>query len=390
MKQILKLNRRLDAPQELIFVRLLVTIGAATIVASSSLYFSSLGMSDSAIGLATGFIMLISLVFALFVPIILQKVDLTKILFFSTVSFSLALVLFGSIDKVFLVFIIYVATRILVSLFANAYSVLFHDESNSKSDYRKNRSLSSSINNFAWMVVPFFATLIISQYSFTVLYYCGAIISFLAAMILVIQKVPEVHKYRKSIDLNIIKNIRFYFSHSALRKIYFINVGINVWWTFIFVFFVLFMKEAGYSNTTIGIFLTLTQLPLFLFEFKSYILVDKFKYRIPYVVCYMIMTLTMTALLFFGINNATLFLVIITSLCLVFLEPSTEMYLYEHLRLKDEEKVQPIYETSEIIGSAFIRLLLGLTLVHFASTYTFGIMAVILVLLSLYSRTVKN
>jgi hypothetical protein len=79
-----------------------------------------------------------------------------------------------------------------------------------------------------------------------------------------------------------------------------------------------------------------------------------------------------------------------TSLCLVFLEPSTEMYLYEHTNLKDEEKVQPIYETSEIVGSAFIRLLIGLVLIFFASTYTFGIMALILLWLSFYSRKIKN
>lgn len=390
MKQILRINRRLDAPQELIFVKLLVTMGAATIFASSSLYFSSLGVSDSTIGLATGFVMVINLVFALLIPVILEKVDLTKILFVSTISFALALFVFGSVNKALFVFGIYVVTRILLSLFASAYSVLFHDDSNSKSDYRKNKALASSIVNFAWMIVPFIATLIISQYSFAVLYYCGALITFLAAIILIIQKVPEIRKKRKSIDYNLLNNISYFFSRSTLRKIYFINAGVSLWWTFIFVFFVLFMKEAGYSNTSIGIFLTLTQLPLFLFEFKSYILVDKFKYKLPYVISYTIMALTMTALLLFGINNATLFLVVMTSLCLVFLEPSTEMYLYEHLKLTDEEKVQPIYETSEIVGSAFIRLLLGLVLIHFASSYTFGIMALLLLWLSFYSRKIKD
>lgn len=390
MKQILKINRRLDAPQELIFVRLLVTMGAATIVATSSLYFSSLGMSDSAIGLATGFVMLVNLGFALFLPIILEKIDLTKILVYSTVSFALALVVFGSLNSALLVFLVYTISRILLSLFASAYSVLFHDDSNSKSDYRKNKALASSITNFAWMIVPFFATLIVSQYSFSVLYYCGALISLLAAVMLLIQKVPEVHKNRKSIDFNLLENIRYYFSRATLRRIYFIYAGVSLWWTFIFVFLILFMKEAGYSNTAIGVFLTLTQLPLFLLEFKSYVLVEKFKYRVPYVLCYFIMALSMLAMLVFGINNATLVLVTITSLCLVFLEPSAEMYLYEHLDIQDEEKVQPIYETSEIVGSAFIRLLLGLFLLTFASTYAFGIMAVLLLWLSFYSRKIED
>ncbi len=390
MKQILKINRRLDAPQELIFVRLLVTMGAATIVTTSSLYFSSLGISDSTIGLATGIVMLINLFFALFIPIILERTDLTKIIFVSTISFAVALILFGSVNKALLVFVIYVITRILLSLFASAYSVLFHDDSKSKIDYRKNKALSSSIINFAWMIVPFFATLIVSQYSFSILYYCGALITFLAVIILIIQKVPEQRKNRKTIDFNLLINIKYFFSKSSLRKIYFINAGVNLWWTFIFVFFVLFMKDAGYSNASIGIFLTLTQLPLFLLEFKTYVLVDKFKYRIPYIFCYLAMAFTMAILLVFGINDATLFLVIATSLCLVFLEPSTEMYLYEHVKLIDEEKVQPIYETSELVGSAFIRLLLGLVLIHFTTTYTFGIMAVILLFLSFYSRKIKN
>ena len=382
MKQILRPSYRLDTPQELILVRILVTMGAATIVATFSLYLRSLGMSNSQIGIVTSVVMSINLLFALSIPAILNRFNLEKILFWTILCFAFILMLFGNSSIAMVALIFYILARLLLSLFYSAYSILFHDESPNPIMYKKNQALNGSLVNFSWMIVPFFSTLIISQYSFSTLYMIGAIVSLIALTILLVQKVPEKHKKRTKQNTSIHKNIKLYFSLKRLRDIYLISLGVNVWWAFIFVFVTLYLKEAGYSTAFIGGFLTLSQTPLFLLEFKMYKVVEKFKYRIPLVFCYSYMALMLLSTSIFGLNIVTMGLLLSGSFCLAFIEPAREMYLYEKLKLSDEEKFQPVYATAEIVGNMFIRLSIGLILVVFAASASFIFMACFMALLA--------
>ena len=133
-----------------------------------------------------------------------------------------------------------------------------------------------------------------------------------------------------------------------------------------------------------------TQLPLFLFEFKTNVLVEKFKYRKPFVVSYSIMALTMIALLIFGINIATLAILTVASLCLVFLEPAREMYLYEKLNKSDEEKVQPVYMSADIIAGTILRIVIGIVLIALSSAASYVIMAISMLVIAWYCRNVED
>jgi MFS family permease len=389
MRQILRINRRLNAPQELILVRLLVTLGAASIVATSSLYLKSLGMSDAAIGLSTGLIMVINLLFALTLPLFLYRFNLTNILFTTTIGFAVTLAAFGSMNRALFALLFYVLGRLLLSLFSSAYSILFHDDSVSPSSYRKNRALSGSLINFSWMIMPFFATLIIGQFSFTILYVLAAAICLCGAVVLKLQTVPEKIKKAPK-HIGIFKNIKFYFTQKKLRDIYLISAGVDIWWVFIFVFVTLFLKENGYSTAAIGAYLTLGQLPLFLFEFKAYTLVEKYRFKAPFINSFSFMAFAMIVAAFFGLNPVTLGIFIFTSLFLVFVEPAREMYLYENTAPKDEERVQPVYATAELVGSIIIRLTIGLILVWANETAAYVVMAVIMSCIALHNRSIKD
>jgi MFS family permease len=389
MRQILRINRRLNAPQELILVRLLVTLGAASIVATSSLYLKSLGMSDAAIGLSTGLIMVINLLFALTLPVFLYRFNLTNILFTTIIGFSVTLAAFGSMNRAIFALLFYVLGRLLLSLFSSAYSILFHDDSASPSSYRKNQALSGSLINFSWMIMPFFATLIIGQFSFTILYVLAAAICLCGAVVLKLQTVPEKIKNAPK-HIGIFKNIKFYFTQKKLRDIYLISAGVDIWWVFIFVFVTLFLKENGYSTAAIGAYLTLGQLPLFLFEFKAYTLVEKYRFKAPFINSFSFMAFAMIIAAFFGLTPVTLGIFIFTSLFLVFVEPAREMYLYENTAPKDEERVQPVYATAELVGSIIARLSIGLILVWANETAAYVVMAVIMICIALHNRSIKD
>jgi len=389
MKQILRIPRHLNAPQELILVRLLVTLGAAGIVATSSLYLRSLGLSDAVIGLSTAIVMFVNLVFALLLPKLLRRFDLVKLLIFSTAGLSLTLLLFGSVQLALVALGFYILGRLLLSLFASAYSILFHDDAAGPKDFKKNQALSGSMTNFAWMSMPFFATLVIGQYSFATLYVLGAGIAFCATILLLITNIPEKKK-RQRPPVSIFTNIRTYFSQKRLRDVYIISTGVDMWWVFIFVFVTLFMKDAGFSTTQVGLYLTLGQLPLFLFEFKTNKLVERYNYRSPVINSYSFMAFAMLITGLVGINLFTLGVLTFSSLFIVFLEPAREMYLYEKMKPSDEERMQPVYATAELFGSILIRFTIGLLLVWANQTAAFIVMATIFAAIAWHNRTLEE
>ena len=389
MKQLLRLPVRLDAPHELILVRLLITLGAASIVATSSLYLKSLGLSDGAIGISTGIVMAINLVFALFMPLFLQRFNLTKILVTTTIGFSVTLALFGSVSRAIYALLFYVIARLLLTLFFSAYSILLHDDSPTSNEFKKNQAMSGSMINFSWMIMPFFATLVIGEYSFMVLYLCAAIINLLAAVVLILESVPVKPKGTTT-KLNILKNIAHYFSNKRLRDVYIIGAGVDMWWAFIFVFVTLFLSENGYSTASIGIYLTLSQLPLFLFEFKTHLLVKEFRYRAPFVNSFSFMAFAMLIAAIFGLNIFTLGLFTFTSLFLVFLEPAREMYLYEKMRPDEEERMQPVFATAELVGSIVTRLAIGFILIWLNPTMAFIAMSFGFAAIARHSLSIKN
>ena len=75
---------------------------------------------------------------------------------------------------------------------------------------------------------------------------------------------------------------------------------------------------------------------------------------------------------------------------MVFVEPAREMYLYEKLNRLEEEKVQPVYATSELTGSIFIRLFIGLILIFFQPGVSFVFMSLFMAYLTLIASRVRN
>ncbi len=391
MRKFVKGHTHLNAPQELILVRLLTTVGAAVIVATVSLYLHDLGMSAGAIGVATAVVMIINLLFALWLPALLETVNLGKILIGSTFCFALSIFVFGQVKHAVFALFLYLIGRLLLSAFISAYSILFRDDSPSKKVYRQNVALAGSLVNFSWMIAPFLATLIIDRYSFSILYIIGGSVALLSTLIMVMQTIPVREKKRHNIDSDIVKNIRHYMSQKRLRDAYLLGGGVDMYWVFIFVFLTVFLKDSGLDTAEIGLLLTITQMPLFLLEFRTYKVVDRFKYRLPFTIAYAFIAFVMLIFAVLGPTSIiSLLFLVMASFSTAFLEPAREMYLYEKLNTLEEERVQPIYATSELTGSIFIRLVIGLVLLAFQPVVSFVLMGIFMGYLAIRASGIKN
>lgn len=371
MKSFAKGRYHLNAPQEIIVVRLLTTMGMATLVTVTSLLFLSLGLSYSAIGFITSSAYVSSFIFGLLLPPILEKHNIEKLLVIGISIFAAILIMLGFSSSALVAVILFIGARTTVLLIDNTASILFKDDSGSRKSFFKNQALSGSLVNLGWVVAPLLAGFLIERQSFAFAYTVGGCFVFLGALYLLLNPVPVKEKVYKKHENTLTSSVRFYFSKKHLRDAYLMVSGINIWWGYIFTFVTLFMIDNGYSSSSIGLFITATQIPLFLLEFKSHLIAERFKFKLPFFVSYLIMAAASFAVFLFPFGLISLALMITGSLALIFIEPGSELFIYEGLAPEDEERVYPIYSTAKIAGSILVRLVVSIVVLVFSFKASF-------------------
>lgn len=382
MKSFTKGRYHLDAPQEIIVVKLLTAMGMATLVTITSLFLHDLGMSYSLIGLVSSLAYVTSFIFGLFLPSILERHNIEKLLVAGISVFAFILFLMGLSNTALIAVILFLLARTTVVLIDNTASILFKDDSRSRKSFFKNQALSGSLVNLGWVVAPFLAGFLIEHKSFAFTYSIGGAVVFLGALYLLINPVPVQDKTRKKYDDNILANIKFYISKKHLRDAYFMSSGTNIWWGFIFTFVTLFIADAGYSRSSIGLFIAVTQIPLFLFDFKSHLLVERFNFKIPFTISYSLLAISSIVVFLMPFGMISLVSLTVGSLALIFIEPSSELFIYEGLSAKNEERVYPIFSTARVLGSILVRLAVSLTIVLFTFKASFLVVGLLMAFLA--------
>ncbi len=129
----------------------------------------------------------------------------------------------------------------------------------------------------------------------------------------------------------------------------------------------IFMLRGGYSDASIGLYIALTQLPLFLLEFKTVGYVAKYGFKRIFTLSYVSLTI-ICALSFFAFSShlaIALGLILAGSIAMSFLEPISDLFFFSKVSLLEEEKTYPIYATSSPVGGMLSKVLPGLILVAF-------------------------
>lgn len=376
---------------ELILVRVMHTLGLALFIVGSTLYFKSLGMTNAEIGLTTSIGVGLHLLYALFLPRILRTKNMLTLLLASIGFISAMLLLFSIAKTPFMAVLVFIVLQLGIATFRSAYNLLFHDDALSEEDYKKENSLLGSLLCFSWTIGPLLATLLIEAYSFQTLFLFGAALSMLSIIPLLLQKIP-VHKIRQSKHVpSVFFTLKTFVTNPKIRSVYLITSSTDLWWTYILVFMALFLKDFGFSDQSIGLFLTLTQLPLFLLEFAAYKIVVKYNYKLPYRIAYGWLITVLAGTAVFGIGHpVSIVLLIAGSLSLAFIEPTENMLFFDAVKMSDQANFFPIFGTNNAFSSLMIRLIIGSTLIFFSATSTLFVMIGILFFLMTQTRHLKS
>ncbi len=369
----------LKPTHELVSTRMLFTLGMAATTVGVPLYLISLGMPDSQFGILAGISSLIIAVISLFMPPVLERFNQLRLLIISSALTGLSYVLFGYSKNTAVAIVLIFVTNLFITININSLSILFKDSTRGKQEFTRDTGLMGSLVNLSWFIGPLLGGLVLNYAGVNGLFILSGSLCFISAIYLKILPIETKIKNRDKLDINVIENLRFYMSRPKLKIAYIQRMGITVWWGFIWTFIPIFMARQGYSVASIGLFISLTQLPLFLLEFKTVNIVARVGYRAVFTLSYLALGI-ICAFAFitpnFGFALGALF---IGSLALSFIEPISELYFFDQVSRIEEEKTYPIFGTSSLIGSTLARVGVGVGLALLADRAAFLIIASIMI-----------
>jgi MFS family permease len=377
---------------ELVISQVLFALGYAVAIVGIPLYFVHIGLSDSLIGIFTGFISMMMIVTSLYLPPVLERYNQRKLLIYSAFLASISFVGFGFTHSVILSVLI--LTLAQGSLHANysALIVLFKDSTRSVEEFTKDTGLLGSFNNLGWFVGPMLGGLALSEFGFRGLFLLAGSLTLLGGLYVLLFPFRTVNKHRLTIDGDIKANIRYYLSKKHLRLAYLQKLGVDLWWGVVWTFIPIFMLRGGYNGASIGLFLSLSQLPLFLFEFKTVGYVAKYGFKKIFIYSY----ISLTLICFFSFLSLSshlsvaLGLILLGSLALSFLEPITDLFFFSKLSALEEEKAYPTYSTAEPLGGMLAKILPGIALAFFYDKAIFIILGVFLFFIASRAFAIKS
>lgn len=375
---------------EIVITRMIFTLGIAITTVGVPLYLVELGASDSQVGLLIGAMSLVIGALTLFLPPLLEKFNQLNILVLSYIITGLGLFAFGHAKLIPLAIFLLFVVHLFVTVGADSLGILFKDSTRNKNEFTRDTGLMGSLINFSWFLGPLIGGLMLNYYGVKGLFIISGLFCLLAAIFIIIIPFKTINKRRTEIDGSLKDNLLFYLKSSKLRIAYIQNMSISVWWGFIWTFVPIFMVRQGWSIASIGIYIGLTQLPLFLFEFKTVKILNIYSYRAVFSVSYALLAIAAIFAFVTPVYSAGLLALLIASVALSFIEPISQLYFFDQVTKLEEEKTYPIYGTSNIVGGTVIRLIIGAGLALFADRAAFLILAFIMLLTAYNALKISN
>ena len=365
-----------------------MALAYSLIITVWSVYIKSFVGEDYIVGFVISFLTIISLLSYIFTIPIIKKYNKSKI--FKKVIFLLA-VFYAilALNKSFYGFLgIATLVTFLSTLRINSFGIMIKENSSNK-EISKNEGLIYTFLNMAWLIGPiiagFFAFLFGTRFIFLI-----ASILFLLVLILFDFSGINSTKAFKRNNKHKFKELLTFFKDKHRIFAYLLGGGVNFWWVLIYIFMPLYIIEQGFGTQYIGYFLFAVAIPLILFEYPFSRLIGKLKYKTLFKIGYLIPAV-LAFLCFFMTNSYILFLLLIlSSLGLAMIEPTTEAYFLRLMNQKQELKYYGIYNTTIDLSMLVAAFISSSILLIFPFKFLFLLFALIMFLLFLLSFKTKN
>ena len=376
----------------LAFVIFMISLASSLVDTIWAVYVNGFFHNESLVGFFSGFLSVLSFLSFFFIVPLVARSNKSALYSLALIVSAFLYVVFAVNKNLFVFIVLSIAISIIISIKITTAGIMVKDKSGRKS-LSKNEGVVYSFNNVAWVIGPLIGSLILTQFGHSAIFFAAASIIFLGFILFKISGINDSNRVKK-MDNNVIGNF-FYFFRDKDRVIsYVISSGVTIWWALIYLYIPLFIIDSGLKERDIGIFLFATAVPLILFEYVFSKMAGKYGSKKFFLVGYFIVSLIALSAFFVSDVYAVLGILVLGSVGMAMLEPTTEAYFFEILKTKkDENKFYGPYNTAIETGLILGKFAPAVLLIFLPFRYIFLLYSLLLFavfLVSLKARNIKE
>ena len=374
---------------KLSFVTFLVALSLSFVDTIWAVYIESFLHNPSLVGFFSGFLSLVSFIsFFVLVPLIERKNK--AVLYSYALLLTFVVYVLISLNKGLVPFVmLMIAMVVLYSLRSTSFGIIVKDKSKKKY-LSRNEGLIYTFTNISWVIGPLIAGIVAANFGIPIIFLMSAGVMLLGFFFFRRAKFSDNNIMKETED-NVLENFFNFFKNKNRTIIYFISAGVTLWWSLIYIYIPLMMYDSGMNEMWIGVFLFFTALPLILLEYPFSNFAGRYGTRVLFQIGYFIVA--MVAFISFFLNRLVLILVLLVvgSIGIAMLEPTTEAYFFDVLKTKkDENRYYGPYNTAIETGLIFGKIPAAVLLLFLPMKYIFILYGLFMLSLFVLATKSKN
>jgi len=366
---------------------LIIGLASASINTIWAVYLNGFVNNAAMVGLIASFLTLVSFFsYFFFIPLI-EKSSKKKLFSISLVLIFFFYILFSFINNFYFFLLLAVLMVITYTLRITSFGLIIRDNSK-KQNLSKNEGVVYSLANTAWVIGPLIAGFVASRFGEKRVFLLAAVFLFIGFFFFKSIKVQKCGKQKP--DKDIINNFIDFFRDRERIIAYVLGGGVNLWWTLIYLFIPLLIINSHLGDLWVGYFLFAIAVPLLLFETFFSNMAGKKGFKKIFKIGYLAVAILAFVCFIFSSIYIILILLVLASVGMAMLEPTTEAYFFDISSKKEEYRFYGPYNTA-IDSLGFIgRISASLVLLIFPFKFLFILFGVFMFLLFLLSFKTKG
>lgn len=370
------------------FVNLFLALAGASITSIWSLYVKGFAGSDSAVGLISGALTLVSFVsYFLFVPLV-QKSRKSSLFVYSLVLVGITYLLFYFNRSFILFLLLAVFITAVYTIRTCVFGIIVRDKSKI-GDLSQNEGFIYTFINLGWVVGPLIGGYVASLFGNNAVFLFSFFFCFFALMTFLFSKVEDRHHDKKATD-HILSNFLEFFKDKKRLAAYVLRGGAFLWWTLIYVFMPLYIIEQGLSKVLVGYFLFSVAVPLIVSEYIFSKMAKRYGYGKIFMFGFSIAFVFAIASFFASNIFAVLILVMLAGFGIAMLEPTTEAYFLEVANIKDISRFYGPFNTSVDVMQFSGKIISSLVLFILPFKFLFLLFAVFMLIMAVFASRIRK
>jgi ACDE family multidrug resistance protein len=369
--------------KELGAINLTVSLALALVGTIWAIYFESLLHNPSQVGFINTLFGVAGIIsFIVFIPLI-EKSSKTKLLAFAIGIYLVSYMLFYFIDNLYFAIILGLIIYVSASLRVNVSGIILRDKSRD-GQVPKNTGFMYVLLNISWLLGPLLAGFLSQRFGIKFIFIISGLLMFLAFSLLKEFGLKDNRKTKK-VENNLFHLIKGFFSKKKFVLSYIVSGGVNFWWAFIYIYIPIYIIESGKSDLIVGYFLSGIIAPLVLLEYLFGNTTGKVGFKKMFFRGYLIV-LAVSFLCFF-INDvyAILILLVLGSVGIAMLEPTTESHFFSIASKDERDKYYGVYNTAIDLNYVISLFLVAMLLRFVEFKYSFILMGIFMGIFALVS-----